>query len=521
MRVALIAPPYPLEEGLSAPLGICYTAAAFKRAHAEVIILDYMVRKYSPEKLIAELSAFKPDVIGATSVTLNFGVAASIMKTAREGFPSAITAMGGPHVSFDYENTLNRYPEIDLIVVGEGEQTIAELVPVIQDRDAWRGINGLAFRENGKVVATPPREWVKDLDSLPPPARHLLQMSRYLALGFAVSIITSRGCPNRCIFCQGRRMVGHKLRSRDAKQVVDEIESLLASGFERVNFSDDFFTSNVKRVKEICAEIRSRQMSFGWTAFARADSVNIELLTIMREAGCDTIFYGIESGNQEMLDRINKRVTLDRIRKAVADSKAVGMTVFGSFIVGLPGETKETLMESHRFAQELDVIYGYHFLAPFPGTEVKENIHQYDLEILSDDWAMFDANRPIVRTSSISPDDLENFVDQYFMQPCREQEADTEIRYREGRLSPMEQLVYFGNKKLAIVYKLLIEDLIETHGRIPFPDTDTDPSALLAEKLLTWIDTTFEFMLKSIEHLVGRGYLKHSIDKDHHVWYWA
>ncbi|MBN1380681.1 MAG: radical SAM protein [Deltaproteobacteria bacterium] len=521
MRVALIAPPYPLEEGLSAPLGICYAAAAFERANAEVIILDYMVRKYSPGKLIAELSEFKPDFIGATSVTLNFGVAASIVETAKKAFPSAITAMGGPHVSFDYDYTLKRYPGIDLIVVGEGEQTIAELVPAMHNRSAWQGINGLAFKENGKVVATPARELIKDLDSLPLPSRHLLQMSRYLAVGFALSIITSRGCPNGCIFCQGHRMVGHKIRSRNPKQVVDEIESLLAVGHERVNFSDDFFTSNRKRVKAICEEIQRRGLSFGWTAFSRADSVNREILKIMKDAGCDTIFYGMESGNQEILDRIKKRVTLDRIRKAVEDAKAVGMAVFGSFIVGLPGETKETMMDSHRFATELDIIHGYHFLAPFPGTEVKENIHEYDLELLTDDWAMFDANRPIVRTSGVNPEDLETFVDKYFLQPARQQEAQIEIRYQEGTLTPMEEMAYFGNKKLNIVYRILIEDLIETHGRIPFPKTNTATSMLLAEKLLPYIDTNFEFMLKSVEHLVEKGYLKHTIEDDHHVWRWA
>jgi radical SAM superfamily enzyme YgiQ (UPF0313 family) len=521
MKVVLIAPPYPLEETPSAPLGLCYVAAAFEAANAEVKILDYIVRKYSSKKFLEELSLLNPDVIGITSVTMNFPVAASILKTAKEGFPSAITIMGGPHVSFDYENTLREFPEIDLIVVGEGEQTIAELLPVIRNRSAWPGINGIAYRENGTIVVTPKRQLIHDLDSLPLPSRHLLPMSRYLALGFPITIITSRGCPNRCIFCQGQRMVGNRIRNRSAQHVMDEIEDLLAYGFERINFSDDFFTSNARRVKQICDEIRNRRLSFTWTVFARADSVDKELLSIMRDAGCDTISFGIESGNQQMLDRIKKRVKLDRIRKAVADCKAVGMTVFGSFIAGLPGETMDTLIDSHIFAKELDILYGYHFLAPFPGTEVMENIDQYDLELLTSDWSIFDANRPIVRTSHLTPEEIENFVDTHYIQNVRDEDSDTEKRYTEGRLDQSEQLAYFGKKKLDIVFKLLSEDIIETTVPIPYSNPDVAPEVQLSDNIAARIDKPLEFVLPSIRHLLDRGYLKYDINNGHFVWRWA
>ena len=519
MKVLLISPPYPIEEGWLVPLGLCYVAAAFEKAGAEVKILDYIVRKYSQERFLEEVAFFNPDIIGITSVTMNFGLAASIIKTAKEGFPSAITIMGGPHVSFDYENTLKQYPEIDLIAIGEAEQTIAELLPVIRNCEAWPGINGIAFRNGDKIVATRQRELIHDLDSLSVPARHLLQISKYLALGFPISIITSRGCPNRCIFCQGRRMVGSRVRSRDPQRVVDEIERLLAYGFERINFSDDFFTSNPKRVKQICQEIRNRNLSFSWTVFARADSVDTELLTIMRDSGCDTVFYGIESGNQQMLDRIHKRIKLDRIRKAVADCKTVGMTVFGSFIVGLPGETMDTLMDSHRFAEELDIIYGYHFLAPLPGTEIKECIDQYDLELLTEDWSLYDANRSIVRTSGLTPEEIENFVDTYFIQPARDRDLETETRYREGKLSQKKQLIYFGKKKLDIIFKLLSEDIVETVGPIPIT-SDIAPEIQFSKYLTKRMDSHAEFILPSIQFLVKRGYLKYKIDNTRLFWYW-
>ena len=154
MKVALIAPPYPLAETPTAPLGLCYVAAAFEAAKAEVIILDYIVRKYSPEKMARELKAFNPDIIGITSVTMNFNIAASILKTAKESFPQAVTVMGGPHVTFDYENTLKEHPEIDLLVLGEGEQTIMELAPLLRDRKSWPLIKGIAFMEENRVFVT-------------------------------------------------------------------------------------------------------------------------------------------------------------------------------------------------------------------------------------------------------------------------------------------------------------------------------------------------------------------------------
>ena len=210
MRIALIAPPYPLQEAPSPPLGICYVAAVCEAAGAEVAIFDYIVRQYSPQKLFSEIDAFKPDVIGITSVTMNFKAAAAIAAAARQHDPRLIIAMGGPHVSFDAENVLNRNPAIDLIIRGEGEQTLQELVPQFCNRQAWGDIAGISFCREGRVHHTPARPLIEDLDCLPLPARHLLPMSRYLALGFPVSIITSRGCPNRCIFCLGRKMRSRK-----------------------------------------------------------------------------------------------------------------------------------------------------------------------------------------------------------------------------------------------------------------------------------------------------------------------
>ena len=156
MKVAIIAPPYPLEEAPAPPLGVSYVAAAFEAAGCRVRIIDYIVSRYTPEKLKRELDAFEPDVVGTTSVTMNFPGAADIIRTAKKHRPSILTVMGGPHVSFDAARTLEAYPEIDLLVLGEGERTIMELVPSLADRSGWPGIRGLAFRQDDTTVVTGP-----------------------------------------------------------------------------------------------------------------------------------------------------------------------------------------------------------------------------------------------------------------------------------------------------------------------------------------------------------------------------
>jgi anaerobic magnesium-protoporphyrin IX monomethyl ester cyclase len=193
MRIAMIAPPYPLEEIPSPPLGVTYVAAAFQAAGAEVKILDYIVSNYTKENLQKQLESFRPDAVGATSVTMNFYEAQKILRDVKNYDPEIITMMGGPHVSFTATDTLMKYPEIDLIAIGEGEDTIAELTPVLKQKSKWRDIRGIAYRHDDEIIITGKRDFITDIDRIPSPARHLLPISRYRALGFPVSLITGRG----------------------------------------------------------------------------------------------------------------------------------------------------------------------------------------------------------------------------------------------------------------------------------------------------------------------------------------
>jgi anaerobic magnesium-protoporphyrin IX monomethyl ester cyclase len=523
MRVAVIAPPYPLAEAPAPPLGVTYVAAAFESAGADVRIFDYIVSGYTAEKLKAQLDAFQPDVVGSTSVTLNFPGAAEIVCTAKRHRPSLITVMGGPHVSFDAAATLANYPDIDLIVRGEGERTIAELMAEGMNPAAWGDIRGLTFRRDGRIVATDSQPFIEDLDALPLPARHLLPLSRYQALGYPISIVTSRGCPYSCIFCLGRRMVGKRVRRRSAPLVVDEIEQILAYGIDRINVADDLFVSHSGKVREVCEEILRRSLRFTWSAFARVNTVDRETLLLMRKAGCDSVSFGVESGNPEMLKRIGKGITLEEVRRAVSLCREVGIIAHTSFIAGLPGETSETLRETGEFAAGLGSLYGYHYLAPFPGTTIRDEVEKYDLEIVTDDWTRYDANSAIVRTSSLSPAEIERFVKAFEAEIERVWESMVRD-YREKTIQPELIPQVEGHFRMKLVYRLLAEDLIEKAGRFDLLETNAGGETLLQGLCLRIEKTTGidgELIRKTLRSFVASGYLKAETVGTTVRWFWT
>ena len=523
IKVALIAPPYPLSEFPSPPLGICYVAAACESAGAQVQLLDYIISEYRPEKLKQSLDTFNPDIVATTSVTMNFKKAVQILKTAKKYHPHVITMMGGPHVSFDYNNVLRSVQEIDIVVIGESEKTLLDLIPKVMNRNTWQTIPGIAFYENNCVVVTPTQSLIDNLDDLPLPARHLLNITKYHTLGFPVSIITSRGCPNQCIFCQGRRMVGQKVRYRSVDKVLDEIEMLMKLGFDLINIADDLFTVNKARVLQFCQMINERKLSFVWSAFSRVNTVDPEILEIMKSAGCYAISFGIESGNTEMLKRIRKGITLNQAKYAVHCCKAAGIRTHASFMVGLPGETSETLNDSLSFAESLDIEYGFHFLAPFPGTTIREQIDAYDLEIISHDWNEYDANRAIVQTSALKPEDIENFVRNWSKEQDDLWEKQLQAYQDGNELPSKEKAIIEEHYKRTFIFWLLSEDLIEKMGRIGEKSGHT--LDILCERISNHVISkepvmTFDFVKKHLTELIVKQFIGSVSEESAQVWQW-
>ena len=389
MRFLLVNPYYPISETPTPPLGLAFLAAALEEIGAEVKIADFVVTPYSKDTMKSVIKDFKPHIVGITSVTMTFDNAIQVVKDIKSIDAGILTVMGGPHVSFCAEETLKRHPDLDIVAIGEGDRTIANLASAVENSLSLGTVNGIVYRNGSDIIRTKPRKILADVNLLPLPARHLLPLQRYRALGMAISMTTSRGCPFQCIFCVGRKMVGAKVRYRNPYKVVDEIQYLTTLGFNQINIADDLFTANKKHCISICDEMIKRNIKIKWTSFARVDTVSEEVLSKMKEAGCTAVSFGIESANKEILKTIKKGITTQQVADAVNMCVKTGIDPHASFILGLPGETPETLKETQDFAQKMEEIglsYGFHLLAPFPGTEVREENDKYDLQILTNDY---------------------------------------------------------------------------------------------------------------------------------------
>ena len=463
MKILLINAPFPFEERPTAPLGLTSLAGYLLREGVEVQIEDCIVQPHSMARMRENLENFRPDVVGATAVTMNVKAALHILADYKQEEPEVITLMGGPHVTFDAQAILTQNAAVDYIVRGEGEITCTELLRALDSRASLENIEGVSYRSNGAVIHNRGRPFIKDVNALPSPAAHLVPLSKYRAMGFPITMITSRGCPYECIFCVGRRMVGRKVRYFDVKRVVDEFETLSGMGFPVICIVDDLFTANKARCMEICDEILRRGISHLWSAFARVDTVSEELLGRMKAAGCMALCFGIESGNQGILDRIKKKTTLEECRRAAVLCHDAGIDPWMSFILGLPGETAESIKETMEFGKVLSESHGFHILAPFPGTEVRERCEEYGIKILTDDWDKYDANQSVSVTGSVAPEEIDRVVGA-FNAGILEYVEQIGLRKQAGeRLSPREEEVWKGRMNAEFGRKLIVGGFVESY----------------------------------------------------------
>lgn len=466
MRFLLVNPFYPMSEGPSPPLGLSFLGAALERAGIEVKVLDLVVFPYSKTILRSVLNDYQPHFVGSTAVTMSFHNAIQVIQDVKEIDPGIFTVMGGPHVTFCAEKTMESFPELDVIVLGEGEDTIVQLVTAAGNGKKWDSINGIVYRNGSGLQRTAEKKAYLEVDSLPMPARHLLPLGRYRALNMPINMTTSRGCPFKCIFCVGRKMVGAKVRYRNAKLVVDEMENLIQLGFSQINLADDLFTANEKHCIDICNEILKRNLKVKWSSFARVDTVSPEVLSKMKEAGCTAISFGIETGNEEILKTIQKKITTSQIRDAVKMCNDSGIQPCGSFILGLPGETPETIEETVAFGDSLkkmNLAYGFHILAPFPGTRVREEADQYGLKILTDDWSKYHANRAVAETPSVNKEMLDNIAKEW-EENIEKWLGHIQERIKTGEASEEEAFPLVNLERTVLIYDLMMQDILSIYG---------------------------------------------------------
>lgn len=347
----------------SFPLGLGYIAAVLEKYY-DVIIIDMRVENIPSDSLKAKIAEINPKIVGITSDTISFHQALEIAQIVKQVNKEITVVIGGAHANALPTNPL-KYDCFDISVYGEGEKTARELWRRIEKDLSWEDVNSIAFRKNGEIVVNPKNELIENLDELPLPARHLFPVEKYSGEfdGYARPVFpvnTSRGCPFSCSFCSNNVLFGRKYRFRSPQNVVDEIEMLIndyqAKG---IHFTEDIFTANKNRVIEICDEITKRNLHFKWFCESRVNTIDRQMLQRMKHAGCEVVWFGVESGSQRILNLIDKKITLEQSKQAFRLCKKIKLKAGATFMIGIPGEKIEDMYQTIDFAKKLEPEFAW------------------------------------------------------------------------------------------------------------------------------------------------------------------
>jgi len=408
MRVMLIFPPskFTLKDKLgitSIPLGLAYLASFLEKDNHQVKIIDSATLDYKIKDIKSQIKEFNPQLVGVTATTSSIYDAYDVAKLTKSLNPKIKVVIGGPHVTFTAKQTLQECPFIDIVVRREGEETFKELVNNLEfsgeNNLFLKKIKGITFRDNGKIEETENRPFIKNLDEIPFPAYHLLPMDRYNLEGKRFSaIMSSRGCPFSCIFCSSSALFGKIWRARSPENVIEEIKLLKYKyKIREIEFLDDTFTLNNKRVGKICELLIRENLGISWACSSRVDTINQSLIEKLKKAGCHTIYLGIESGSQKILNIISKGITLTQSEKTISLIKKANLNTFGSFVIGIPGETVKTIKKTINFARKISPSFAqFTICTPYPGTKLFK-IAKEKGWLLTKNWAKYTILNQIMR----------------------------------------------------------------------------------------------------------------------------
>ncbi|UCD09330.1 MAG: radical SAM protein [Dehalococcoidales bacterium] len=414
-KVTLVNPPQ-FSDYPQPPMGLILLAAVLETKGYRVNIVDANFLGLKPADIVPLLD--DTDILGLTAMTPTVSRAIDIAREVKSTKPDLPVIMGGPHATLLPTETMAVAPEVDIIVRGEGEESFISLLSVLEDKKPLENVPGITYRKASVVVNNPPSQEISDLDSLPFLAYHLLPLKSYRphpphgrALPFAV-LITSRGCPYNCGYCS-KPVFGKRFRGQSPARIADEIVWLQEQyGVREIAFYDDSFTLDMDRAYQIAEEIISRKLDIIWSCETRVNLVDERLLKKMKQSGCYSISYGLESGSQKILDVIDKGTTLEQAVTAVRYTREAGIHAIGYFMIGSPGETPDTIRETIQFAKTLKVDFAqFSITTPFPGTRL------YDLylegggnpDIPWEDYvyaASSEGSAPVFESDSLNREDI-------------------------------------------------------------------------------------------------------------------
>jgi len=365
------------------PLGILYIASVLKNHGIEVSVLDQAAEGFSIKDTVSWVKREDPDILGFSTLISSGRTAALIAREVKRQNPNATIAFGNFHATFNAERILTEYPFVDVIVRGEGEYTSLELAKCLEGKGKLKDVLGVTFRNGNRIVSTPDRPLIKDVNSLPFPDRELLDVKYHSAIVGAnvapkkfTSILSSRGCVYRCRFCGCTKFARNLWRPRSVENTLEELRLLVSEGYRQFLFVDDSFTMNPRRVIKLCQRIREEKMDIEWICEGRVDHCSYEMIRAIVKAGCKVIYFGIESANQKVLDYFRKQTTVEQAEKAVKTARKAGLEVIvGSFIVGAPNETRKEIQNTLEFPKKADIdIPQFNILGAFPGNDVWDEL---------------------------------------------------------------------------------------------------------------------------------------------------
>jgi len=416
MKVLLINPPlfksdaniWRHIDSCSPPYGLAILAAILLMNDIDVQILDCNALSVSVDRLELDLPADDFGFVGISATTALFPNAVLVAEICRRVYPQATIVMGGVHPTVRPEECVQN-ANVDLVVRGEGEHSFTRLV---QGEDPTK-VPGVSYQIDDEVIHNPRDPTPVDLDYNPMPAFHLLPMERYhTARGSSrrspgIGLIVSRGCPGRCTYCYGH-FLGRRIRFRAPQLIFAEINHLMkVYNFKEIAFYDDTFTAYPGKVRKLCRLLIENQTDLSWSCFSRVDTVNLETLKLMKAAGCHQISVGIESGSEKILNNIRKDINLKKAVGMVADCKKAGIMVRACFMLGNPGETRETVRQTIDFSKALnpDIVL-FNITTPYPGTRMFDWAHSKGY-LTTYDWRDYDLAQAVMKLPTIEPEYLE------------------------------------------------------------------------------------------------------------------
>lgn len=445
MDVLLLNPRYPQGVNNNPPLGLAYIAAYLEREGIKVGLLDDEIERLDRRELKKRIMQEKPLIVGISATTAAIPESSKVAGLIKEILPETIIVLGGVHCSALPKETLQQFPDFDIVVKGEGEKPFLDLARMLKKNEKnFKEIKGIHYRKGGKIISNMPGELITNLDELPLPARHLMDMEEYISRNSDASermfidvispfhgkrlrvteIFVGRGCPYNCIYCAGKVALGRIFRIRSVGNIIKELKMLKKTyGINAVFLQDDTPTISKKWLMDFCRALKKEKLGMYWAGNARAENIDEETVREMYDSGCRCLAIGVESYSQKFLDALKRGNRVGDIRRAFILCRKQGIRTFGYFMFNLPGETLKDMQNTLKFVNELKPdVTQFSILTPYPGTEAYERY----MNKSNDNWGRYLYMHDVIcnLTKNVSDKELLDFFNF-----AREQNRKQQIKH--------------------------------------------------------------------------------------------